>query len=81
MTAWQPPNRLVYLWHLAPRPAEATEVEINFAPVGPNATRVDIDQAAGAGAAAPPPLWRERNQIGWDSLLPHYVTALSEREA
>src|SRR5215210_3459133 len=30
VVAWQPPERLVYLWHLRADRADATEVEITF---------------------------------------------------
>ena len=32
VTVWDPPSRLVYLWHLRRDRADATEVEIRFAP-------------------------------------------------
>lgn len=81
ITEWQPPHRLAYLWHLGRDRTEATEVEIDFAAAGPAATRVDINHRGwdrfGGSASA----WRERNQAGWESLLPHYLTALTEQEA
>ena len=32
IVAWEPPRRLVYVWHLRFDRADATEVEITFAP-------------------------------------------------
>ena len=81
VTDWQPPNRLGYLWHLARDRAHATEVEINFAPVEPGVTRVDISHRGWDSLGDSALLWRERNQIGWDSLLPHFLSALTEDEA
>ena len=43
VTVWEPPSRLVYLWHLKRDRAEATEVEIRFGPTAPDGTRVDIE--------------------------------------
>ena len=43
VTAWEPPARLVYLWHLKRDRAEATEVEIRFVSLASDATRVDIE--------------------------------------
>lgn len=78
VTTWQPPERLAYRWHLARDRADATVVEINFAAVGPASTRVDIDHRGWERLGSSAPLWRERNQLGWDSLLPHYLSALSD---
>lgn len=73
VTAWEPPARLVYLWHLKRDRAEATEVEIRFVASADDATRVDIEHRgwdvlgaeAGPGAigtwAAGRPCWRTLN--------------------
>jgi hypothetical protein len=81
VTDWHPPLRLSYLWHVARDRADATLVEIRFAPVGLATTRVEIkhDGCNRLGDAAA--LWRDRNQIGWDSLLPHYLTASAKKGA
>jgi Activator of Hsp90 ATPase homolog 1-like protein len=68
VTVWQPPTRLVYLWYLGRDRADATEVEIRFHPEGGN-TRVDIEHRGWERAGEP---WRDRNRIGWQTLLPHY---------
>jgi uncharacterized protein YndB with AHSA1/START domain len=79
ITAWEPPARLAYRWHLRQDPAHATDVEIRFVPTGPAATRVEIEHSGWdvLGPAAAELL--RRNRAGWDSLLPHYVTALTSR--
>ena len=68
ITVWQPPTRLAYLWYLGRDKTDATEVEISFRPHDGN-TRIDIEhrgwERAGDG-------WRERNRIGWQTLLPHF---------
>jgi uncharacterized protein YndB with AHSA1/START domain len=40
VTAWEPPSRLAFTWHLG-RPEQQTEVEVTFTPVG-GATRVEL---------------------------------------
>jgi uncharacterized protein YndB with AHSA1/START domain len=65
--AWEPPRRLVYLWHLRADSADATEVEIFFTPDGAG-TEVRIDHRGGRADA-----WRDRNRRGWETLLPSYV--------
>ncbi|MFL6159819.1 MAG: SRPBCC domain-containing protein [Marmoricola sp.] len=76
VTAWEPPDRLAYTWHIGRDAAEATDVEIRFTEVGPGTTRVQIEQNGWDrfGEQAGP--WRDRNRIGWDSLLPHYRDAI-----
>jgi hypothetical protein len=75
VTLWRPPGTLAYLWHLRRDRADATEVEVRFLAQGPAATRVEIEHRGwdrlGAGGSD----WRERNQAGWRSLLPHYRAA------
>ena len=49
--AWEPPHRLAYLWHLRADRADATEVEIVFAPDGDGPPRSGSTTAAGSGSA------------------------------
>ena len=80
VTVWQPPARLGYRWYLGRSRADATEVEIRFLAQGAGATRVEIEHRGWdrLGPAAGP--WRERNQGGWESLLPHFISAISKGE-
>jgi uncharacterized protein YndB with AHSA1/START domain len=80
VTVWEPPRRLVYLWHLRRDRRDATEVEIRFAPLGDAATRVDIEHRGWErlGAAGEP--WRDANQQGWATLLPHYTAAVAQKQ-
>jgi uncharacterized protein YndB with AHSA1/START domain len=71
---WEPPNRLVYLWHLMFDRTEATEVEVTFAARG-DATAVRIrqtgwDRLGAAGAAR-----RDRTRAGWQAVVAHYLPA------
>jgi uncharacterized protein YndB with AHSA1/START domain len=79
VTAWEPPHRLVYLWHLRRDRADATEVEIRFLPAGPG-TRVEIEHRGWERLGAGGQEWRDRNRGGWESLLPHYRAAFTKED-
>jgi len=80
VTVWEPPTRLGYLWHLRRDRADATEVEIRFAPAGVHRTRVDIEHRGWEVLGAEGESWRDRNRGGWATLLPWYVEAASSGE-
>lgn len=75
--AWEPPHRLVYLWHLRRDRGDATEVEIRFVPGG-RGTRVEIEHRGWERLGADGPAAREGNRGGWQTLLPHYQSAVEE---
>ena len=75
VTAWEPPRRLVYQWHLRRDRRDATEVEIRFEPVAEDVTRVEIEHRAWERLGADGPRWREANAGGWRTLLPHFQRA------
>ena len=77
ITAWVPPARLVYLWHLKRDRAEATEVEITFESTAPDSTPVDIEHRGWERLGAEGQTWRDRNMGGWTTLLPHYQSAVA----
>ena len=72
ITAWEPPRRLGYLWHLRVDRADATDVEITFVAVDPRRTRVEIEHRGWERLGAEGVERRDRNKGGWASLLPHY---------
>jgi uncharacterized protein YndB with AHSA1/START domain len=82
VTVWEPPARLVYLWHLKRDRAEATEVEIRFESTAPDTTRVDIEHRGWERLGAEGQTWRDRNMGGWATLLPHYrsIVAMIDRK-
>jgi uncharacterized protein YndB with AHSA1/START domain len=47
--AWEPPHRLVVTWQINgewqydPDPAHASEIEVRFAPAGPDQTQVELE--------------------------------------
>jgi uncharacterized protein YndB with AHSA1/START domain len=74
--AWEPPRRLVYLWHLRADRSDATEVEIRFdEDAGGAGTRVTIEHRGWERLGARAAERRERNRRGWSGLLPHYMAA------
>jgi uncharacterized protein YndB with AHSA1/START domain len=75
VTVWKPPTTLVYRWHLRRDRADATEVEIRFLATGTAATRIEIEHRGWERLGGRAPAWRERNQTGWQTLLPHYLAA------
>jgi uncharacterized protein YndB with AHSA1/START domain len=78
VTAWEPPDRFAYLWHLRRDRADATAVEIRFVGVGPGGTRVEIEHTGWERLGADAQEWRERNHGGWSTLLPHFVAAAED---
>jgi uncharacterized protein YndB with AHSA1/START domain len=74
---WDPPDRLSYLWHLARDRSDATEVSIRFVPSGDDGTVVEIEHTGWERLGAEADAWRDRNQFGWQSLMPHYLAAAS----
>jgi uncharacterized protein YndB with AHSA1/START domain len=68
---WDPPHRLVYLWHLRFDRADATEVEVSFAAAG-GATAVSIVHRGWERLGARGPERRERNRKGWAGVTEHY---------
>jgi uncharacterized protein YndB with AHSA1/START domain len=77
VVVWDPPARLAYLWHLRQDPADSTEVEIRFVDLGDRMTRVEIEHRGWERLGRAAEGARSRNLAGWDSLLPHYLSALA----
>ena len=79
-TAWEPPSRLAYTWHIGRSAREATDVEIRFLASDEGSTRVEINQSGWHrfGEEAGP--WRDRNRVSWDSLLPRYRSAIERND-
>ena len=72
--AWEPPERLVYLWHLRFDRADATEVEITFTATE-QGCRVDIEHRGWERLGDRGPERRERNAHGWATVVPYYENA------
>ena len=78
VTRWDPPQLLAYLWHLGADRARATEVEIQFLPVGDAMTRVEIEHRGWEEFGDAADEWRDRNRLGWATLLPHFEAAVAK---
>jgi uncharacterized protein YndB with AHSA1/START domain len=81
VTVWEPPDRLEYLWHLRRDRSDATEVSVQFIPLGDNSTLVEIEHAGWDLLGADAEVWRGRNESGWRTLVPHFLTAVSAIKA
>lgn len=75
--AWEPPSRFAYLWHLRQDRADASEVEISFAPAEAGA-EVRIVHRGWERLGAKGSEMRERNERGWSGLVPAYREACAE---
>lgn len=75
VTAWDPPRRLGYLWHLNVDRSDATDVEITFVDQGDNTTRVEIEHRGWERLGDRGQTWRDRNHVGWGGVLSHFVEA------
>jgi hypothetical protein len=69
ITLWDPPRRLGYLWHIRRDRADATDVEIRFVPIAPDAARLDIVHSGWERLGAGGSDWRDRNMGGWRGVL------------
>ena len=75
VTAWEPPHRLSYRWHLGRSPAEATDVELRFVDLGGDRTRLEIVHTGWERLGAEGQQWRDANAGGWGAVLPRFVAA------
>jgi hypothetical protein len=75
ITAWNPPHRLGYLWHISRQRADATNVELHFVALDDGTTRLDIEHDGWERLGADGPVFREANTSGWNALIPSFVRA------
>jgi hypothetical protein len=75
VTLWEPPARLGYSWYIGRTAADATFVQVSFVPVGEQRTVIEIEHRGWERLGDDAATWRNRNQIGWKTLLPHFVAA------
>jgi uncharacterized protein YndB with AHSA1/START domain len=76
IVTWDPPERLVYMWHIATERGNATEVAITFVPEGER-TRVVVRHDGWDHLGAFGPEWRQANRLGWGGTLPAYRRAIA----
>ncbi len=71
ITVWEPPHRLGYSWYIGRAASDATDVEVTFIDLG-GQTLVEIEHRGWDRMGRDAELWRSRNRIGWETLLPHF---------
>jgi hypothetical protein len=76
VTLWDPPHRPGYLWHLRRDRADATDVEVRFVPATDTRTVVEIEHRGWERLGVDADTWRDRNLMGWTTLLPHFTSAV-----
>jgi uncharacterized protein YndB with AHSA1/START domain len=76
ITAWEPPYRLGYLWHIRRPASEATDVALSFIEAGAGRTRLEIVHSGWERLGAEAQAWRDANTSGWNALLPGLLIAL-----
>jgi uncharacterized protein YndB with AHSA1/START domain len=81
ITAWEPPHRLGYRWHIRRSPAEATDVDIRFVAASSGRTRLEITHTGWERLGAAAEEWRDANRGGWAGLLPHFAAACASVDA
>jgi uncharacterized protein YndB with AHSA1/START domain len=81
VTAWDPPSRLAYTWHLHSAPEEATDVEIRFVGAGGGRTRVEIVHTGWDRLGEQAPQRREGNRLGWTSVFAHFAEAIQRGDS
>ncbi len=74
VVAWEPPHRLVYIWHMPTGAANPTEVEITFTADG-DATTVAIEHRGWERFGADAEKRRAANRTGWEDVIPTYRRA------
>jgi hypothetical protein len=80
VTRWEPPAVLGYSWHLGQDAAHATDVVVRFIAEGAALTLIEIEHRGWERLGETAVAWRDRNRIGWETLLPHFAAAI-EKEA
>ena len=74
---FEPPHRFVIGWKVNSKWPDATEVEVTFTAEG-DGTRVDIEHRGWERLGETADAWRDRNRIGWQTLLPHFAAAITK---
>lgn len=74
---WEPPERLVYSWHLKRSREDATESRSASSQSPTTRPGSRIEHRGWERLGAEGPSWRDSNHGGWTTLLPHYLAALA----
>ena len=60
--------------------ADATEVDIHFRARNAGGARIEIEHRGWDRLGGDGDRWRSRNQLGWDTLVPHFLDAVQEQQ-
>ena len=71
---------LAYLWHLGGAPSRHARRD-RFHVLGAHTTASRSSTPAGSARRTAGETWRERNQVGWATLLPHFRTSIERENA
>jgi len=55
--------------------------QVRFLARGTGATRIEIEHRGWERLGSAGEQWRNLNRAGWESLLPHFLTAITEGES
>lgn len=78
VTAWEPPHRVAFVWHLH-RPVElGSEVELSFAAADGGLTHIELVQGGWERFGDDASTWRARNLAGWGAVIPHFEAYLRQ---
>jgi uncharacterized protein YndB with AHSA1/START domain len=75
ITAWEPPERFGYLWHIGRTRESATDVSVSFLDAGDGATRLEIVHSGWEHLGADGVEFRRANTAGWDGMIPAFRAA------
>lgn len=75
ITAWEPPARFGYLWHIGRTREDATDVSVSFVDDGDGATRLEIVHSGWDRLGTDGAQFRRANTAGWDGAIPAFRAA------
>ena len=79
VTAWEPPRRLDYRWHLRTA-RSARPMSRSRSPTTAGGTSISIVHSGWERLGDDATGWRDRNLGGWTTLLPHFTGAVAHLE-
>jgi hypothetical protein len=75
ITAWHPPHRFAYLWHIGRNRDDATDVQLSFVDAGDGTTRLEIVHSGWERLGAAGEQYRDANTAGWQGMIPGFRAA------
>ena len=81
IVVWEPPEQLVYLWHIGQDRSDATEVQIRFIPHDAGLSRVEIEHRGWEQFGEAGDERRNINARGWSAVIPRFVAVCAPNAA